>query len=83
MRAASESLDKNILAGVSIGKDGEIKGKSAVSEEEIQQINDTLRNTIAETAKNMYSGKAPRTPSEEACRFCPIIDSCPRAIKKR
>ncbi len=83
LSAASADMDKKILAGISINKDGEISGKAAVSDEQIQGINDSLHSSIVGTAKSMYSGQAPRTPSKEACGFCSIRSSCPSAYKEK
>ena len=81
--AASSDLDRKMLAGIYIKKDGEITGKAAVSEEEIHSMSDILRNSIRSTAKTMYSGRAPRTPSKEACGFCSLRSSCPVASKEK
>jgi ATP-dependent helicase/nuclease subunit B len=83
LQAASADLDKSVLAGIYLNKDGEIKGKAAVSEEEIGTIKQTLHDSIASTAKSIYSGRAPRTPSESACKFCFLKGSCPVAHKSR
>ena len=83
LSAASADMDKKILAGISINKDGEITGKAAVSDEGIKGINDSLHSSIVGTARSMYSGKAPRTPSKEACAFCSIRSSCPSAYKEK
>lgn len=82
LHAASAGMDKKILAGISINKDGEITGKAAVSEERIGMINDSLQRSISETARCMYSGKAPRTSSKEACAFCSVRSSCPVASRE-
>ncbi len=83
LAAASSEMDKNILAGISINKKDELSGRAMVNEEEIERMNETLRSTIADTARDMYSGKAMRTPSKEACGFCPIKASCPVAHKDK
>lgn len=83
LQAASADLDKSVLAGIYLSKDGEIKGKAAVSEEEIGTIRQTLHDSIAGTARSIYSGRAPRTPSESACKFCFLKGSCPVAHKSR
>ncbi len=82
LRAASHEMDKKILAGTTVKKDGSLGGKSALSREGIAEINATLQNTVAATARNMYAGRAPRTPSKEACAFCSMKGSCPVACKE-
>ena len=79
LRAMSEDLDPHVL-GMSF-KNGETKSKSALSAEGISNVDAVMRNTISETAKKMYSGKAPRTPSQDACRFCSMKSTCPVANK--
>ncbi len=81
LRAASADMDPKILAGISFNKDGLTKSRAALSEDGINEVNSTLQKTIGETAKNMYSGRAPRTPSKEACAFCTLRSSCPVANK--
>ncbi|MBQ8408881.1 MAG: PD-(D/E)XK nuclease family protein [Clostridia bacterium] len=82
LQAASAEMDKSMLAGIYLNKDGEIKGKAAVSEEEISQIRETLKSSVASTARSIYAGHAPRTPSETACKFCFLKGNCPVACKK-
>ena len=83
LRAANNELNRKMLAGILVKKNGEITGKAAVSEEEIRGIDETLRSSIKDTATCMYSGKAPRTPSKEACGFCSLRSSCPVASKDK
>ena len=83
LSAASSDLDRKMLAGIYVKKDGEITGKAAVSEDDIHAMSDILRQSIRSTAKTMYSGKAPRTPSKEACGFCSLRSSCPVACKDK
>ncbi len=80
LRAASPELDPKVL-GMSIKKDGTPAAKSDFSEESILNINTLMQQTIQDTARNMYSGKAPRTPSKEACGFCSLKSTCPVANK--
>ncbi len=81
--AASATRDSKILAGISYNKDGSLSAKSraAVSSDTISQMRTTLKDTVSSTAKNMYSGRAPRTPSKDACKFCSVKSSCPVANK--
>lgn len=80
LRAASPALDPKVL-GMSIKKDGTPSAKSDFNEESILNINTLMQKTISDTARNMYSGKAPRTPSREACGFCSLKATCPVANK--
>ncbi len=80
--AASPELDPDVLAGIKKKKDGTLSGKAALDEDAILNISSALRKTISNTAKSMYSGKAPRTPSKEACAFCSMKATCPVANKE-
>ncbi len=81
LHAASPEMDPSVLAGIKFKKDGTTSSKAALSEDGILSIDARLRETIASTAKNMYSGKAPRTPSKNACGFCSLKSTCPVANK--
>ena len=72
-----------MLAGILVTKAGDIKGNAAVSREEIDGIDTTLRASIKSCAQSMYSGKAPRTPSSDACMFCPMKSTCHVAHKDK
>ena len=80
LRAASPELDPKVL-GMSLKNDGTPAAKSNFDEESILNINTLMQQTISNTARNMYSGKAPRTPSREACGFCSMKATCPVANK--
>ena len=79
LRAASSSMDKQILAGITV-KDGVISGGAAVSEEGIAEMDRILRSSIRDCAKSIFDGDAKRTPSKTACKFCFLRDSCPVAV---
>ncbi len=81
LRAASPELDPKILAGIKFKKDGTTSSRAALDRDSLLGIDKALRDTIGNTAKNMYSGKAPRTPSREACGFCSLKSTCPVANK--
>ena len=81
-RAASASLDKNILAGISVdASTGESTKGNAVSEDGIKEIETILRDSIASTGRSIFSGCAPRTPSKDACKYCFLRSGCPVAAK--
>ena len=82
LRAASGELDKKILAGIDVDKStGTIKKGNAVSEEGIYEIDRSLRESIACTGRSIFEGKAPRTPSPDACKYCFLRSGCPVAAK--
>lgn len=83
LEAVNKDFNRKMLAGIMVTKKGEIKGNAAVSMEEIDNIDSTLRASIKTCAQNMYSGKAPRKPSSDACMFCPMKSTCHVAYKDK
>lgn len=82
LRAASGELDKKILAGIDVDEStGEIKKGNAVSEDGIREIDRSLRESISCTGRSIFEGKAPRTPSPDACKYCFLRSGCPVAAK--
>ena len=80
--AASPTLDPQMIAGIKKTKtDGKISGKAAFEQESFNEIEAIMKKTISDTARSMYSGKAPRTPSKESCKFCKMKSTCPVADK--
>ena len=53
------------------------------TEEEIRQMADGLQNTVRSVAGRILSGEADKTPSEDACKFCPIRANCDVAAKSK
>ncbi|MBP3375231.1 MAG: PD-(D/E)XK nuclease family protein [Clostridia bacterium] len=82
LEAANKDLDPKITC-IKLEKDKTTKSRSAMSESEIEAIDETMRNTISSTARNLYSGNAPKTPSKDACTFCTLRSRCPVAYKGR
>ena len=82
LRAASHELDKKILAGIEVYKTtGEATRGNAVSADEIKNIDIALRSSIVSTGRSIFEGKAPRTPSPSACKYCFLRSGCPVAAK--
>lgn len=49
------------------------------SAEEIDALRMTLQQTVTGIAERILAGEARKTPSEDACKYCTIKDSCDRA----
>lgn len=80
LTAMNDELDPAYLAGISQKKDGTLTGKARVSAEDLQVLERDIRTTLSRIGQDMLAGRARRTPSEDACRFCSIKASCPDAI---
>ena len=82
LRAASSTLDKKVLAGIVVDEaTGEVSKGNAVDEDDIKGLESTLHESISAAGRRILSGDARRTPSENACRYCNLKDSCPVAAK--
>ena len=53
------------------------------SEEKISEMKDILSSTVEQTGNQIFSGVATRTPSAESCKYCPVRQSCPVAVKSK
>ena len=83
LHASSSSLNSQMLAGISFNKDGSLSKKcaAALDKDAIDGLNESLKTVVAQVGRDIYSGKAPRTPSSSACKFCSVKGSCPVAHK--
>lgn len=73
---------------ISAAVDGEnqkiyTKGLTQQTIEEMQELQDQMRETVLSVAARILSGEARKTPSKEACGFCPVRDDCNRAYRQR
>ncbi len=48
------------------------------SEEELKALSDEMQSAVCRVAERILSGEAEKTPSEDACRFCPVRSFCDR-----
>jgi ATP-dependent helicase/nuclease subunit B len=76
LEAANSDESQVYLPSVKRAKNGEFTGKGLYSREKLADLDELLQNTIRETASLMYSGRAARTPSDSACQYCIMKDSC-------
>lgn len=83
LRATSQNLDNSFLPGVKFTKDGEPRGKSLCSQERMDMLEGELREALSDTARRMYEGITERSPSDSACKFCFMSDSCPACIHSK
>ena len=83
LKATNHSLDDKFIVGTTKTKNEDKSPRNHVSEEQMAEIKDTLCETISNIAKDIYSGKAPRRPSSDACGFCKLKNQCPVAVKDK
>jgi ATP-dependent helicase/nuclease subunit B len=76
LAAANGDESETYLPSVKRGKSGEFVGKGLLTRGEMADLEDLLKTTIRDTAARMYRGHADRTPSAEACQYCPMKGSC-------
>ena len=79
LQAASPN-GPEFLPGVKINKSGQPTGKSLYSAERMSELEIKLQTLIRDTAARLYGGCANRTPSEDACQFCPMRSGCYLAV---
>lgn len=53
------------------------------SSEELETLMQEMRAAVCTVSERILSGEAHKTPSEKACRFCPVADCCDQAIRSR
>lgn len=53
------------------------------SREDIDELNDQMLHAVATIALRISDGEAQKTPSEKACAYCPIRQSCDSAYKEK
>ena len=56
-----------------------IKKLSVQSAEEINTLAESMKEAVRSVAERILRGDAEKTPSKEACMFCPVRDHCDRA----
>ena len=81
--AMNDELDPKYLAGISQTKDGSLSGKALTDEKTLDALEKDIRETLLRIGRDMLEGRAQRTPSPDACRYCSIKDSCPQAVREK
>jgi ATP-dependent helicase/nuclease subunit B len=76
--AVGEPADpsETFLPSVRRAKTGKLSGNGLYTPDRMAELEVILRDAITQTAARMYSGCASRTPSPDACRYCPVRGSC-------
>lgn len=76
LAAANSDESVTYLPSVKRGKDGGFTGKGLCSPQYMADLEAILRKAIRDTASAMYEGGAGRTPSDNACKYCRMRESC-------
>lgn len=79
--AASPAGDLTFLPGISRDKSGALTGSSLCSPDHMQELEAAICGLIGEVTRAIFEGRAARTPSVNACRFCTMQDSCSVAVR--
>ncbi len=76
LNAANQDEIMTYLPSVKRSKEGGFTGKGLCSAQYLADLSLILQKAIRDTASAMYDGRASRTPSENACKFCRMKLSC-------
>ncbi len=81
LAAMNDEWDPDYLAGIKRAKDDTLSGNALTGADELADLERDIRETLRRIGEDMLCGRAARTPSEDACRFCPMRDGCPDAVR--
>ena len=81
LAAMNDEWNADYLAGIKKGKDDTLSGRALTSADELAALERDVCETLRRIGEDMIRGRADRTPSEDACRFCPLREGCPDAIR--
>lgn len=76
LNATESDEDLTYLPSVKRNRSGELTGKGLCSAEQLHELEQLLRSAVRDTAAAMYDGCASRTPSDQACAYCRVRESC-------
>ena len=60
-----------------------LKSIKPIDSRELEALTEDMENAIRSVAERILAGEAQKTPSPDACRFCPVIDHCDRACHEK
>ena len=60
-----------------------LKSIKPIDSHELEALTEDMENAIRSVAERILAGEAQKTPSPDACRFCPVIDHCDRACHEK
>lgn len=81
LEAMNDQWDPNYLAGVKKTKNNTLSGSALTDAGKLAELERDICETLRRIGEDMLCGRAARTPSEDACRFCPMREGCPDAVR--
>ena len=55
------------------------KKAEKLTQEEIRDLSEQMKETVSQISERILKGEAQKTPSKEACEFCPVRHHCDKA----
>lgn len=85
MRSGFILDDAELLQSMGIDKSEEstFAGLELLSMEQITEMMGQVEENVRQIATDILSGRAEKTPSEDACKYCNLQKNCALAIKKK
>ena len=83
LTAMNDEWNKKYLAGISKTQKDKISGKAQISADGLDQLERDICGTLGAIGEDMIHGRAARTPSKDACRFCSMRAGCPEADRSK
>jgi ATP-dependent helicase/nuclease subunit B len=83
LAAMNDEMNPDYLAGIKQSKKGELTGKALITPDELCALEEDIKETLRRIGQDMLCGRAARTPSADACRYCSIKDGCPDAVRQK
>lgn len=79
-QAMQDKWTPDYFSGIKLNKDLSLKGKPLTDADGFSALEDNVNETLRRIGRDMIRGRAARTPSEDACAYCPVKSSCPDAV---
>ena len=83
LTAINDEWNPDYLAGITRKKDGTLKGSALTSPEILAALEEDIQTTLKRIGTDMLRGRAARTPSQDACRYCKVKSGCPVAVRPK
>lgn len=78
INALGDSLKKDI----SLKQNQKIPNISPLDEDRFKLLEEKFKASVRWAGEHIYSGNVPKTPSEDACKYCKLRNTCSSAVKK-